>query len=131
VDGRALIQCDVVKTDASRRLVFGWLIVCTKGGKKYRDTDKTHVPDAVMLDGALDWARTVKAADVEHSRKPVGSHPFLFPMTAEVAKAIGWENPPKTGLLVGQQVDAETFARFESGELKAFSVDAEATAVFA
>lgn len=127
---KARVSCKVVKTLPGRRLVFGHLIVCKVDGADYRDHDGTRIPEDVMLDGALDWARTVKSADVMHDGKAIGSHPFLFPMTTEVAKAFGWENPPKTGLMVAQQVDEETFARFESGELTGFSIDADAEAVF-
>lgn len=120
------LYCEVAKTDASRRLVFGYAIVCKENGADYRDTDGTHIPESVMLDAALDWARTVKSADTMHDGREVGSHPFLFPLTTEVAKALGIEAPARTGLLVAQQVDAETFKRFESGELQGFSIEASA-----
>lgn len=120
---QAKISCEVVKTDASRRLVFGYLLVCKVDGEEYHDLDGSAMPEDVMLDAALDWAKTVKPADVMHEGGNVGTHPFLFPLTTEVAKAYGFDNPPKTGLMIAQQVDAATFERFESGELTGFSVD--------
>lgn len=120
------ISCAVVKTVPERRLVFGYAIVCKDGGEDYRDTDGTHIPEDVMLDAALDWAKSVKPADAMHDGNDVGTHPFLFPLTTEVAKAFGIETA-KTGLLVAQQVDEATFARFEAGELRGFSVEASAT----
>lgn len=128
---KARLACKVIKTLKSRNLVFGHLIVCKVKGEEYRDCDLTVVPEDVMLDGALEWARSVKVADVMHGEDAGGgTHPFLFPMTTEVAKAYGWDNPEKTGLMVAQQVDDATFARFESGELTGFSVDADAVAEF-
>lgn len=122
-DHELRLICELVKTDASRRLVFGFAVVCKEDGKPYRDSDGSHIPEGVMFDGALDWAHGVKPADAMHDGKEIGSHPFLFPLTTEVAKALGIETK-RTGLLVGQQVDLETFKRFESGELKGFSVEA-------
>ncbi|RLE20450.1 MAG: hypothetical protein DRJ50_10725 [Actinobacteria bacterium] len=122
-DQKARLSCEVVKTDASRRLVFGHLIVCKINGEDYHDTDGSNVPEDVMLDAALSWAKSVKPADVMHEGDDVGTHPFLFPMTTEVAKAFGIDDPKKTGLMIAQQVDAATFERFESGELKGFSVE--------
>lgn len=129
-DQKARISCEVVKTDASRRLVFGYLLVCKVDGEDYRDLDGSTMPEDVMLDAALDWAKSVKPADVMHAGDDVGTHPFLFPMTTEIAKAYGIDAPSKTGLLVAQQVDAATFERFESGELKGFSVDGGGTVEF-
>lgn len=117
------LHFEVVKTDASRRLVFGFAVVCKEGGADYRDSDGSHIPESVMLDGALDWARGVKPADAMHDGQEIGTHPFLFPLTTEIAKAFGIQTT-RTGLLVGQQVEAETFKRFESGELRGFSIEA-------
>ena len=117
------VACKVVKTDASRRLIFGHLIVCKVDGEDYYDTDGTNVPEEVMLEAALDWAKSVKAADVNHEGDDIGTHPFLFPMTEEIAAAYGIKGLSKAGLMVAQQVNAETFKRFESGELTGFSVE--------
>lgn len=128
---RARFTAKVLKTDPAKRLVFGHLIVCKVDGEDYRDHDGTRIPEDVMLDAALDWAKNVTTAKAMHTGDPVGTHPFLFPMTTEVAKAFGWDAPPKTGLMVGMQLDEETFERVESGELTCFSLGSEAaTAVF-
>lgn len=136
-DLKARLTCKVVKTDASRRLVFGHMIICKhddgSGLKDYVDTDGSSISEDVMLDAALDWAReveAVKAADVNHDGNVVGSHPFFFPMTEEIAAAYGIKGLKSTGLMVAQQVDAATFKRAESGELTGFSIESDGPVEF-
>lgn len=115
------IHCETVKVDAGRRLVFGFGIVCKVDGEEYFDLQDEHIPEDVMLDASLDFAKSARVAKEQHDGEPVGMYPFIFPLTAEIAKALELETR-KTGMLVAAQFDAETFARFESGELTGFSI---------
>lgn len=115
------VYCEVVKTDSSRRLVFGFAVVCKLDGEDYFDLHGDHIPEEVALDAFLDFAKNSRVALEMHGGDPVGMHPFIFPLTAEVAKAMEIETR-KTGIIIGAQVDEERFAKFESGELRGFSI---------
>ena len=108
--------------DASRRLIFGFAIVSKVDGEAYYDLHGDHIPEDEVLNASLAFAKSAAPANVNHRGPNVGSHPFIFPLTTEIAKSLGIETS-RTGLLIGQQVDEETFARFESGELRAFSIE--------
>ena len=108
--------------DASRRLVFGFAIVSKIDGEEYYDLHGDHIPEDEVLNASLAFAKSAAPANVNHRGPDVGSHPFIFPLTSEIAKSLGIETS-RTGLLIGQQVDEETFQRFQSGELRAFSIE--------
>lgn len=116
------VSCEVVKMDASRRLVFGFAVVSKIDGEDYYDRHGDHIPEDEVLNASLAFAKSAAPANVNHKGPDVGSHPFVFPLTTEIAKSLGIETS-RTGLLIGQQVDPETFAKFESGELRAFSIE--------
>ena len=116
------VSCEVVKMDASRRLVFGFAVVSKIDGEDYYDRHGDHIPEDEVLNASLAFAKSAAPANVNHRGPDVGSHPFVFPLTTEIAKSLGIETS-RTGLLIGQQVDPETFAKFESGELRAFSIE--------
>jgi hypothetical protein len=121
-EGVTSVSAEVVKMDASRRLVFGFAIVSKIEGEDYFDLHGDHIPEDEVLNASLAFAKTAAPANVNHGGPNVGSHPFIFPLTTEIAKSLGIETS-RTGLLIGQQVDPETFAKFESGELRAFSIE--------
>lgn len=115
------ISCDVIKTDASRRLVFGLAIVCKVDGEDYYDLQGEHIPEGVMFDAALEFAKSARVAKEMHAGDQVGMFPFIFPLTTEVAEALNITTT-KTGMLVAMQADPEQFERFETGELTGFSI---------
>ena len=116
------VCAEVVKMDASRRLVFGFAIVSKMEGEDYYDLHGDHIPEDEVLNASLAFSKSAAPANVNHGGPDVGNHPFIFPLTTEIAKSLGIETK-RTGLLIGQQVDPETFAKFESGELRAFSIE--------
>jgi len=115
------VSCEVVKTDASRRLVFGFAVVCKIDGEDYYDLQDEHIPEDVALDAFLDFAKSARTAKEMHDGESVGMHPFIFPLTTDIAAALEIETS-KTGVLVGAQFDEERFAKFESGEFTGFSI---------
>lgn len=115
------ISCDVVKTDAARRLVFGFAIVCKESGEDYYDLQSQNIPEPVMFDASLDFAQNCGVAKEMHEGGQVGTYPFIFPLTTEIAAALEIVTK-RTGLLVAAQFDEERFAKFESGELTSFSI---------
>lgn len=114
-------HCEVAKVDKSLGLVFGYAVVCLKGGEKYFDLQDEHVPEDVMVDFAADFMKNSRAAKAMHAGDDIGEVVFAFPMTTEVAKSLGIE-VKKTGLLIGMAPDKETLEKFENGEFTGFSI---------
>ena len=120
---------EVIKTDSARRLVFGFAIICKDADGEHDDLQDEHVPEDVMFDAGLDFALNSRVAKEMHGKgaagdEQVGTYPFIFPLTTEIAAALDIQTE-KTGLLVAAQFDQPTFDRFESGELTGFSIGGE------
>lgn len=117
---------NVCKVDAKHGIVFGWAIVCKQDGADYFDLQDEHVPEDVMLEAAADFSKGARDAKAMHEGRAQGQVLFAFPMTADVAKALGIETS-KTGLLIGMKPNAEVLAKFQSGEYSGFSIGGRAS----
>lgn len=102
-------------------IVFGFASICTKGGRPYVDLQGEHIPEAVMLDFAAEFAAGARVAKSMHAGEPVGEVVFLYPLTAEVAKALDITTDT-TGLLVGMRPNEATLAKFRDGTFTGFSI---------
>lgn len=112
----------VLKVDEGLGLVFGWAIVSTVDGEPHFDHQGDHIPEDALLDASLEFALQKSRPNNEmHVRSDAGEVPFIFPMTADVAKAFGIETS-QTGLMIGAKPDPEQLAKFASGELTGFSI---------
>lgn len=108
--------------DAEHGLVFGFGIVCTENGVDYFDVQEDNIPEKSMLKAAADFAATARPGNEMHTGPDSGQHVFLFPLTAEIAKALGITTK-KTGLLLGYKPTPEVLAKFKSGEYTGFSIE--------
>ena len=117
----------IVKVDDSLGLVFGWLMVC----KLCKSADDPFVPytdvqgDAIdedgMLKAATDFMIKSRATKAMHKGDVNGVAVFAFPLTESIAKQFGIETN-MTGLLFAAKPDAESLAKFKSGEYTGFSI---------
>ena len=114
----------MIKVDQMQRLVFGWGQICTKNGEPYFDTDNQHFPEDVTLEGWKDFMRQDRRTHkAMHQGVEVGDVVFAFPMLTDIAKSLGFENLPQTGILTGVYVaDDGVLQKFMSGEYSGFSV---------
>lgn len=113
---------NVLKVDESLGLVFGFAIVCKVDGEEYYDTQGDYIPEEVMLEAAAEFSVSKRATKDMHGKDLPGSVVFSFPMTTEVAQALGFE-VPQTGWLVAMKPDdEEVLAKFKSGEYTGFSI---------
>lgn len=116
-------------------LVFGWAIVCTEKGEPYYDLNidthgehagkrvPEHIPEATMLKAAADFAATPDRPGNEmHDGPETGSYVFVWPMTADIAKAMG-VTTEKTGLMIAYKPAPEVLAKFKDGTYKGFSIE--------
>lgn len=114
----------MLKVSSQERLVFGWGQVCTKNGELYFDTDNQAIPEGVALKGWKDFMRgDQRTHKAMHAGVEVGQVVFAFPMLTDIAKSLGFENLPQTGILVGVYVsDDTTLQKFATGEYTGFSI---------
>ncbi len=116
-------------------LVFGWAIVSKIDGKPYYDLNidwdgehagkrvPEHITEDAMLKGALEFALTPDRPGNEmHAGPETGNYPFVFPLTGEIAKAMGI-SCAKTGLMIAYKPEPAVLAKFQSGEYTGFSIE--------
>ena len=125
----------VAKVDKRLGLVFGWAIVCKVKGEDYYDLNvdthgvhagervPEHIPEDVMTKAALDITKNgVMPGNEMHDGPNRGHYPFLFPMTTDIAKAMGITTE-KTGLMCAFAPPPDVLAKFDSGEYTGFSIE--------
>lgn len=117
----------VAKVDDSLGLVFGWAIVCKVKGADYYDLNvdhagqhvgervPEHIPESVMTKAALDITKNgVMPGNEMHEGPDRGHYPFLFPLTTDIAKAMGITTE-KTGLMCAFAPPPDVLAKFKPG----------------
>lgn len=120
-------SCSFLKVDETHGLVFGFAVVCTEKGKDYYDLQGDHIPDDAMLKAALGFAASDRVSGDMHAwdedGTPIadGKALFLFPMTAEIAKALDITTK-RTGLLVGMKPSKSVLQKFKNGDYTGFSI---------
>lgn len=119
----------ITKVDEKLGLVFGYAIVCKVDGEDYFDLNvdpdgervPEHIPEASMLKAAADYMEHHRVAKDMHAGEPIGPVVFAFPLTTDIAKALGII-AEKTGLLIGMKPSKEVLAKYASGEYTGFSI---------
>lgn len=116
------IDVEVKKVDRDLGIVFGYAIVCKINGEEYYDTQGDHIPEQAMLEATADYMQGERVAKVMHRGAPAGQVVYGFPLTEEIATALGME-VVKTGFVVGMKPDSEeVLNKFASGEFRGFSI---------
>lgn len=119
----------IFKVDERLGLVLGYALVCKVDGEPYFDLGNPqkgeppeHMPEEGMLEAALDFMQKSRVAQDSHSGREVGTYPFCFPMTTDIAKSLGIQTR-KTGLIVGYLPnDDDMLQKYASGEYTGFSI---------
>jgi len=112
----------VEKVDDDLGLVLGFAIVCKEDGEDYFDLQGDHIPEASMLKAATDFMKNSRLArDMHQKGDESGQVVFAFPLTTEIAEALGIVTK-KTGLIIAMQPDAEMLAKFKDGTYTGFSI---------
>jgi hypothetical protein len=101
--------------------VFGFAIVCKKGGADYVDVQGNHVPEGPMLQAVDEFMKGERMASEQHARMNAGEVRYSFPLTTEIGAALGIACD-RSGWLVGVACDDQLLKRFKAGELTGFSV---------
>jgi hypothetical protein len=132
---------DVVNVDEEHGLVFGPAIVCKMADangvmQDYYDLNVDHagvhkgerVPEHITENAMFKCAVEAvtsgvqMAGNVEHEGDDTGSYYFMFPVTTEIAKALGW-TVQKTGLYVAYKPEPEVLKGFKDGTYTGFSIE--------
>lgn len=125
----------IAKAHRGLGIVFGWAIACNVDGKPYLDLQKHHIPEKSMLEEAAVFMEGDRVGGEQHRKEiqPDGSEEiikrgkvvFAFPLTTEIAKAMGVQTRV-TGLMVGwkpnEDCREEILAKVESGKYTGFSI---------
>lgn len=115
-------KVDVCKVDRSLGLVFGYAIVCKVGGVDYYDTQDDHIPEDSMLEALCDFMIKSRVAKDMHTGEQAGGVVFAFPVTTELAAALGW-TVEKTGAVVAMKPDSQAILeKYATGEYQGFSI---------
>lgn len=114
------------KVDDTLGMVFGWAIVCKVNGEDYYDLNvdymgqhagkrvPEHVPEHVMLKSSAEFMETARPGNEMHSGPDTGTYVFAFPLTTDIAKAMGIVTE-KTGLMVAFKATPDILAKFKPG----------------
>lgn len=133
----AMKHAKVLKVDETLGVVFGWAIVCKEDGEDYYDTQDHHIPEDVMLKAAHDAAPHIVGGDMhvwtgdpedDSEAVPVqkGDITFMFPLTTDIAKAMGLSTSV-TGLMIGYKPhDLAILQKFKDGTYTGFSIGGRA-----
>ena len=117
-----VIKGDVLKVDENLGVVFGFAVVCTQDGEPYFDTQGDHIPEESMVEASLDFMKYSREVRDSHGNDADdGLIAFAFPLTKDIAKALGIETQ-KTGLLVGMRPSDDLLEKYTSGEYTGFSI---------
>jgi hypothetical protein len=122
--GLKQIAGTIVKTDETLGLLFGYAIVCLKGGQPYIDLQNEHLPEKAMMKATTRYMQGERRAKLQHANGEQfdGRVIHSYPLTSEVAKALGITTE-KTGWLVAIKPDNEsTFLLAKAGVLTGFSI---------
>jgi cation transport regulator len=123
------IDATVAKADETLGLVFGYGIVCKIDGEDYFDLQGDHIPEETMLKALLLFSSNGSVAKAMHSGEQIGSYPFIFPMTEDIAKSLDIQ-VKKTGALIAMKPDSpEILAKFADGTWTGFSIGGYAKTV--
>lgn len=112
----------VAKVSDELGLVFGWAIISKLGGQEYYDTQGDFIPEAVMLKAATGYMQNGAVAKEMHVGDEKGKVVFAWPMTEDIAKAMGISTN-QTGLMIAMRPDSpEMLQKFKTGVYSGFSI---------
>lgn len=112
----------VAKVSDELGLVFGWAIISKLNGKEYFDTQGDFISESVMLKAAADYMQNGAVAKEMHVGDEKGKVVFAWPMTEDIAKAMGI-SASQTGLMIAMKPDHPSMLeKFRNGTYSGFSI---------
>lgn len=114
-------KAEVAKVDSDLGLVFGWAIVCTEKGEDHYDLQGDHIPESVMVEATTDFMEHARIAKEMHQGDQIGMVLHSFPMTADIAKAMGIATE-RTGWMVAMKPGTDVLQKFKDRVYTGFSI---------
>lgn len=112
----------VVKADADRQLVFGWVSVVEIDGKPVKDLQEDFISPEEMESMAYQFVLTSRVAGEQHERVGVGKLIESMAFTADKQKALGIELG-QIGWWAGFHIsDSEVWQKIKDRKYTAFSI---------
>lgn len=128
----------IATIDDDYGIVFGWAIVCKVKGVDYFDLNydevlkervPENVPEAAMMKCTSEFMKTDRVGNDMHKGPDVGQYLFGFPLTTDIAKAMGI-TCEKSGFMVGFKPDnAEILEKYRNGDYTGFSIQGQRVSV--
>jgi hypothetical protein len=113
----------VVKVDDEIGVAFFWAFTSTVNGEPYYDLHGDHIVETDVVKVCADFMSTCRASDEMHDGDATGTVVFGMPMTAEIAKAFGFDTGGKSGFMVGIKPAPDVLAKIKSGEYTGVSIE--------
>lgn len=112
----------LLKVNKRLGLVFGWAVISKINGEEYYDTQDDHIPEESMLEAAAEFMEKRRTLKLMHKGQKQGEVVFAWPLTSEIAKAMGLTSPI-TGLMVAvKPASKKILDDIENGSLTGFSI---------
>lgn len=112
---------EIVAKNARQQIAYGWASVTSVNGTPLVDLQSDVIATDEMQKAVHEFMQ-VRAGDTMHDGRQVAEIVDSLFVTKDLSDAMGWY-PGREGWFVGFKVyDGEVWKRFESGELKAFSI---------
>jgi hypothetical protein len=116
------LRAKVVKTDDALGLIFGYAFSTSLDGGKTPHVDcQDDAIDPDFLKTVTEFIEAGGKTDVNHDFESDGKIVYAWPLLPEINAAMGITSE-KMGLAVAVKPSAETYKRFQSGELTGFSI---------
>lgn len=119
---KSFTKAQVVKVDESLGLVFGWAIVCKVDGEPYFDLQGDHIPEHSMLKATADFMVNSRVAKEMHNGGSKGVVLFSFPLTEDIAKAMGIVSEYTGWMVAMRPDDPSMLSKFRDGTYTGFSI---------
>lgn len=105
----------LAKVNDQLGVVFSWSAISLVEGQPYVDFHGDWIPEDALMEAHLDFAEKSRAMKVEHEGGPMGTVPFVFPLTSDVKKSLEVESK-YSGAVLGMKPFAKaTLDRFRPG----------------
>jgi len=112
----------IMKVDSNLGLVFGWAIISKQDDEDYYDLQGDHIPEEAMLEASLEFMEKRRTLKLMHKGEKQGNVVFAWPLTTEVAKAMGLKTSV-TGLMIAvKPANKKILQDIKSGKLTGFSI---------
>jgi hypothetical protein len=117
-----LAKLHVFKVDKKHGLILGWAIISKVGGEEYFDLQGDHIPEEAMFDASVDFMRKRRTMKLMHKGEKKGEILFAWPLTTEVAKAMGLQSDVTGLMIAAKPASAKVLKDVEDGKLTGFSI---------